>query len=64
MKIPADLVGLFIGKGGETIKDLRERHGLSLYCSTDSLTMIVMMMTRIYEFQFELFNIMGFLHFE
>ncbi|CAE7614838.1 Khsrp [Symbiodinium pilosum] len=27
VKIPADLVGLFIGKGGETIKDLRERCG-------------------------------------
>ena len=25
VKIPADLVGLFIGKGGETIKDLRDR---------------------------------------
>ncbi|CAE7605558.1 Khsrp [Symbiodinium natans] len=27
VKIPADLVGLFIGKGGETIKELRERCG-------------------------------------
>ncbi|CAK9069018.1 unnamed protein product [Durusdinium trenchii] len=27
VKIPHDLVGLFIGKGGETIKDLRERCG-------------------------------------